>query len=101
VRGEVALGWALHYATGIAFAGLLVAVAGPHWLRSPVPAPALAIGLSTVLAPWLVMQPALGAGIAAARTPTPWRNRLRSLANHAVFGAGLYLAALAIGPSAR
>lgn len=101
VRGEVALGWALHYATGVAFAGVLVAVAGPHWLRSPLPAPALAIGLATVLAPWLVMQPALGAGIAAARTPAPWRNRLRSLANHAVFGIGLYLAALALGAIGR
>lgn len=39
------------------------------------------------------MQPAMGAGIAAANTPTPWKNRLRSLANHAVFGLGLYLAA--------
>jgi hypothetical protein len=93
VPGERALGWLVHYAVGVAFAALLVAVAGTGWLHAPRLGPALAVGVATVLAPWLVMQPAMGAGIASARTPTPWKNRLRSLANHAVFGAGLYLAA--------
>ena len=96
VRGEKAIGWAVHYATGIAFAGLLVALAGPGWLAAPTPGPALAVGIGTVLAPLFVMQPAMGAGIASRRTATPWRNRLRSLLNHAVFGTGLYLAALAL-----
>ena len=36
----------------------------------------------------------MGAGIAASRTPTPWKNRLRSLLTHAVFGAGLYFCGL-------
>lgn len=96
VRGERALGWATHYATGIAFAALLVAVAGAPWLHEPTLAPALAVGVGTVLAPWLVIQPAMGAGIAAARTPAPMKNRMRSLLNHTVFGAGLYLAALTL-----
>ena len=39
------------------------------------------------------MQPAMGAGVAASRTAAPLRNVLRSLVNHTVFGAGLYLAA--------
>lgn len=94
VRGEQALGWGVHYATGIAFAALLVALAGPGWLAAPSLGPALAVGIGTVVAPLFVLQPALGAGIASSRTPTPWRNRLRSLLNHGVFGAGLYLAAL-------
>ena len=93
VRGERALGWALHYATGIAFAGVLVALAGPAWARSPSLLPALAVGLGTVAVPLFVMQPAMGAGIASSRTPTPLNNCLRSLTNHAVFGVGLYLAA--------
>lgn len=96
VRGERALGWAVHYATAIAFAALLVALAGPGWLAAPSLGPALAVGIGTVVVPLLVMQPAMGAGIASRRTATPWRNRLRSLLNHAVFGAGLYLAALAL-----
>jgi Protein of unknown function (DUF2938) len=93
VRGERALGWVLHYLTGIAFAGLLVALAGMDWARSPSLLPALAVGVGTVVAPLFVMQPALGAGIASRRTATPPKNCLRSLAHHAVFGLGLYLAA--------
>ena len=96
VRGELALGWLVHYVTGIAFATLLVGVLGMAWTQSPTVAPALCIGLATVLAPWLVMQPAMGAGIASSRTPSPAQNRARSLANHAIFGLGLYLAALLI-----
>jgi hypothetical protein len=38
----------------------------------------------------------MGAGVASSRTPTPMKNILRSLLNHAVFGLGLYLSALAI-----
>lgn len=93
VQGELALGWLLHYATGIAFAAILVAAQGVGWLRLPTLLPALAVGVATVAAPWLLMQPAMGAGIAAAKTPSPAKNRARSLANHAVFGLGLYLAA--------
>jgi hypothetical protein len=95
VRGEQALGWAVHYATGIAFAALLAALAGPAWVAAPSLGPALAVGVGTVVAPLFVLQPAMGAGLASRKTATPWRNRLRSLLNHATFGVGLYLAALA------
>ena len=47
----------------------------------------------TVAAPWFVMQPAMGAGVLALKTPAPLKNAFRNLANHAAFGAGLYLAA--------
>lgn len=96
VRGELALGWLLHYATGVVFAGLLVGLQGPAWMAQPSYLPALAVGLATVAAPWLVMQPAMGAGLASRNTSNPRANRARSLANHAVFGSGLYLAATLI-----
>jgi len=96
VRGELALGWAVHYAVGTGYAALAIALFGTHWLRSPNLLPALAVGIATVAAPWFVMQPAMGAGIAASRTPTPGRNRVRSLVNHTVFGAGLFIAAHAV-----
>ena len=98
VRGETAIGWLTHYAVGMAFAFTLLLATGPEWLRQPRLAPALALGLASVAAPLGVMQPAMGAGLAARRTPTPWANRLRSLVNHTVFGAGLYLAAAALQP---
>jgi hypothetical protein len=95
VRGELALGWGFHYLTGIAYAGILVALAGSAWLERPTPMPALAIGLGTVAAPFLLMQPGMGAGIAASRSANPAAARLQSLVTHGVFGLGLYLAALA------
>lgn len=93
VAGEAALGWAAHYAIGIAFAAGLVAVFGAGWLQAPTLAPALLTGLVTVAAPLLILQPALGLGIAASRTPAPMAARARSLITHLVFGAGLYGAA--------
>jgi hypothetical protein len=95
IKGELMLGWLLHYATGLAFAALLVAAFGLDWARSPTLGPALAIGIGTVVLPLFVMQPAMGAGIASSRTKTPLLNCLRNLLNHTVFGAGLYVAALA------
>lgn len=93
---ERPLGWLAHYAIGVTFAFLLLALQGPAWARNPTILPALLIGLGTIVAPWFVMQPAMGAGIAGARTPSPWATRLRNLATHSVYGVGLYLAALAL-----
>lgn len=96
IRGERAWGWFTHYAVGVAFATVLVGIQGAAWVHHPTLLPALVVGICTVAAPLLVMQPAMGAGFAASRTATPLRNCLRSLVNHTVFGFGLYLSALAI-----
>ena len=96
IHGELGLGWLTHYAVGIVFAGLLVTLQGASWLDDPAVFPALAWGLATAVAPLFVLQPAMGAGIASSRTPAPLKNSLRSLANHAVFGLGLYLSAVAL-----
>lgn len=93
IPGELALGWLTHYAVGVGFAGLLMLVSGPAWMAAPTPWPALAVGVLTVLAPLLVMQPAMGAGFFASKTPSPLKGCLRSLLNHTVFGLGLYLSA--------
>ena len=101
VPGELALGWLVHYGVGMAFAGLLVASQGVEWVGQPSLLPAVAVGAATVIAPLFVMQPAMGAGFAASKTPTPLKNCLRSLANHTVFGVGLYLAASLIAWMSR
>jgi len=67
VKAERVLGWVTHYATGVAFAGLLFAVLGPEWTRAPA----------------------------------PLKNCLRSVANHGVFGVGLYAAAAVIARVAQ
>lgn len=94
VRGERAMGWGAHYAIGIGFACVLLMIWGLSWARSPTIGPALLIGWATVLAPWLVMQPGMGAGIAASKTPDPGAARLRTLVTHTVYGLGLYAAAV-------
>lgn len=96
VAGERPIGWLAHYAIGVGFAVLLVAMTGPGWLSAPAVLPALAVGLGTVLAPWLVMQPAMGMGLAGSRAANPAATRLRNLGTHAVYGAGLYLTAVAL-----
>ena len=93
-RGEGVIGWATHCLVGIMFALLLLAVAGGEWFAHPTPMPALLVGLATVAAPFFVMQPAMGAGIAASRTPRPAAARLQSLVFHGFFGLGLYAGAL-------
>ncbi|HEU4781614.1 MAG TPA: DUF2938 family protein, partial [Steroidobacteraceae bacterium] len=50
-------------------------------------------GVGTVLAPFFIMQPAMGVGIAARRTPRPGAARIQSLVTHVVFGLGLYITA--------
>ncbi len=95
VRGELAIGWAAHYATGIAFAALLTGMWGSAWIRQPTIGPALLVGVCTAAAPFLLMQPGMGAGIAASRTPRPGAARLQTLVTHTIFGLGLYVAGLA------
>jgi hypothetical protein len=92
LSGERLIGWTAHYLIGIVFAAILLAIFGLDWARHPSIGPALAVGIATVAAPFLLMQPGMGAGIAASRTPRPGAARLQSLITHAVFGLGLYVA---------
>lgn len=94
VPGERPLGWLAHYAIGVTFALVLLAIWGLDWVRAPTIRPAMVVGLGTIVAPWFVMQPAMGAGIAGSRTPNPRATRLRNLGTHAIYGVGLYLSAL-------
>ena len=93
---ECTVGWIAHYLIGITFAIAFVAVIGNEWLQHPILIPALAFGVVTVLMPFFIMQPAFGLGLAASKTSNPTQARLRSLMNHTVFGAGLYLFALLV-----
>jgi hypothetical protein len=91
-RGELLIGWLAHYLIGIVFAGVLLGIWGHAWIRQPTIFPALTVGVVSVAAPLFLMQPGMGAGIAASRTPRPNAARFQSLITHVVFGVGLYLA---------
>lgn len=95
VFGERFIGWLAHYFIGVVFAGVLLFFYGIAWAQSPRLLPALVVGLATLIAPFFLMQPGMGAGIAASRTPNPALARFRSVLTHIVFGFGLYGAALA------
>lgn len=90
VAHERSIGWAAHYLTGIAFAAVLLALWGLGWVCRPTIGPALTVGIGSVVAPFFLMQPGMGAGIAASRTPRPGAARLHSLVTHGIFGLGLY-----------
>jgi hypothetical protein len=93
---ECTVGWMAHYSIGVVFALALVVFTSGDWLAHPTLLPALFYGIATVVFPFFLMQPLIGLGIAASRTPNPVQARLKSLATHTVFGFGLYLCALVV-----
>lgn len=94
IQAESALGWVAHYLIGIAFAITFLVLVGSDWLARPTLMPALGFGVMTVLTPFLVLQPCLGAGVAASKAPQPNVARFRSLLAHSSFGLGLWIAGL-------
>lgn len=101
VPGELAIGWVAHYAVGALYGVLLAALAGgTAWLAAPTLGPAMVTGYVTVFAAWCLMQPGMGSGFFASRTPSPPRTMALNLLGHTVFGLGLWLSALALRPLA-
>lgn len=92
LSGERVIGLLAHHVSGIVFAGVLLAVFGVPWIDQPTLGPALIVGIGSVAAPFLLMQPGMGLGIAARLAPRPALARFNSLVTHAVFGVGLYAA---------
>ena len=91
---ECAIGWVAHFLTGVTFALMLVILTSGRWLEHPSLLPALLVGVGTVVIPYCLVQPALGLGVASAKTPHPTQARLKSFMTHTVFGVGLYLSAI-------
>ena len=94
---ECSAGWMAHYTIGVVFALILALATSGDSIARPALWPALVFGIGTVMFPFFILQPAIGLGLAGAKTPAPARARLKSLVTHTVFGAGLYLAARALG----
>lgn len=88
---ECQVGWLAHYLIGITFSGVFIAVFGTQWLEHPTLVSAVAFGIVTSLAPFLIMQPAFGFGMAGSRSANPGQARMRTVMNHIAFGFGLYL----------
>lgn len=93
-RFERRVGWVVHYGTGVFFVLLMLVLMGPSWYLDPTLLNPLLIGVLSLCAPFFVMQPAFGFGVAASKAPSPWVARQRSLFAHLSFGVGIYIAGL-------
>ena len=93
---ECTVGWIAHFTIGAVLALVFVFSTSGDWLARPTLLPALLYGIGTVVLPFFIMQPSIGLGIAASKTPNPTQARLKSLMTHTVFGIGLYVCALGV-----
>jgi hypothetical protein len=96
IPNELALGWLAHYLTGIVYGVAYLGIVIVLLSSNPSFTSALVFGLVTLAAPWLLMQPCMGAGVFASRTPNPGMSRFVNLSMHVVFGISLYIGWLLI-----
>jgi DUF2938 family protein len=99
VRGEVAIGWIFHYVVGIIYAAFYLVIMRLAFGFGPTLTSSVVFALTLLVAPWFVMQPALGLGFMAARAPKPAAVRTVNISVHTWFGIGLYLGVLLAGVS--
>lgn len=96
VRNELTLGWIGHYLIGVLYGTTYVYIVRFALDGEPSLISGLGFGIATLFAPWLIMQPAMGAGVFASRTPRPAVVRLMNISMHALFGVSLYVAWLVV-----
>ena len=64
-----------HYLVGILYGIILVLIMGHGWLARPTFLPAWIFAIITIAAGWFLLQPGLGIGWAASKTPNPTKVR--------------------------
>lgn len=96
IPGELAIGWVVHYLIGIAYGLILMVCVNTQWLDLPTILPTLLISWFGIVAPFFIMMPGMGAGMAGAKTPKPTVTRIKSFAGHTIFGLGMFLTALVL-----
>ena len=90
IKSEKAIGWVFHYFIGVVYALIYVAFVVLILQGKATLLAAWVFGLVTILSPWLILQPALGLGLCAAKAPKPNMVRLQNFAIHSIFGVALY-----------
>lgn len=98
VKRELAIGWIAHYAIGIGYGLLLLGLWGKDWLERPTLLPPMILAWVLPVAPYLIMMPGMGMGIAASQTPNPNATRLKSVMGHSIFGLGMYATGRLLAP---
>ena len=92
VEYEQTIVWLFHYIIGIRYAYLYVMLMVFIVIKDPSLTSAIIYGLVTLIAPWLVLQPALGLGLFARLAEKPNTIRALNLSVHLIFGVALYFA---------
>jgi hypothetical protein len=87
---ERLVGWLAHYLLGIAFGVTYLSIILFLLHRDPTIASAVIFGLASLIMPWLIVQPSMGAGLFASRAPKPGLARSVTLTLHVAFGVSLY-----------
>ena len=94
IYGELAIGWIVHYLIGIFYGFILLFICGIEWCNSPTILPAMIIAWVSLAAPFLIMMPGMGIGIAGCNTPNQMITIVKSIAAHSMFGDGMFITTL-------
>lgn len=88
--GESKWGWGIHYLTGIIWV-IFYLILNEVYLFNSSFISILIFSLCTTLVPFIIIQPALGFGFFAKKTPNQLISIRNSLLAHIAFGSGIYL----------
>lgn len=91
---ELVFGWCIHYLIGIGYVAILLCFEGTGWLIQPTILPALLLSWILLIAPFFIMMPGMGAGIAGAKTVHPTTTRIISILGHSIFGLSMFISAV-------
>ena len=94
ISHENAIGWVAHYCIGISYAFIYCFITIKVLKKNLSLLSAVIFLLFLMLVPFLVEQPAMGAGYFASLTPHPWVARLITLASHLSLAIGIFMACL-------
>ena len=90
---ELQIGWTAHYIIGILYGLPIWLFWGESWLESPTLMPPMLVSWVLLAAPFFIMMPGMGAGVAGLKTPRPHITQIKSLVGHSMFGLGMYVSA--------
>jgi Protein of unknown function (DUF2938) len=91
VPHEHAIGWVVHYLVGIGYAVVYLVL---MWFILGIPPSfisAMIFGAISVSVTWFAMEPILGAGVMASKTPNRQAAMIHDFTSHLSFGFGLFL----------
>jgi len=91
VENELTLGWIVHYVVGIGYAVVYLFLMWAVFRMTPDFWSAMIFGAVSVSVTWFFMEPILGAGFMASKTPKPTAAMVHDFTSHLAFGFGLFI----------